>query len=308
MTPTPAAYTPPPGMAGDVATRVDRRCLRLRGPADRAWSLASLSSARGGQFFYSSTRILAAKYPTQLDWSGKVVQSCVHCHMVGDAIRAHYREAEKAVPEEWIFPQPSIETLGITLATDETAEVEAVRADSVGAKAGIQAGDTMLTLTEQPLISIADVSWVLHRAPETGRLSGTILRNAKEIAISLELPEGWRSNSDISSRAGSWPMRAMAFGGLKMSDLDDAARVAMGLGAEGMALRVEHVGEYGPHAAAKKEGFMANDVLLRVGEQKQRLSESALIGYLLQQHRPGEKLPVVVLRGSQRLNLQLPQQ
>jgi len=251
---------------------------------------------------------LSEKYPSKLDWGGKVVQSCVHCHMIGDAYRAYYRQETKVVPAEWICPQPSIETLGVTLATDDAARVEAVAPGSAGAAAGLQVGDTLLTLNAQPLISIADVSWVLHRAPESGRLPATVQRGGSEVAVSLELPAGWRSKSDISKRVGTWPMRAMAFGGLKMADLDDAGRASAGLTPEGMALRVEHVGEYGAHAAAKKEGFKAKDVLLQVGDEKGRLSESALIGWLLQTHRPGEKLPVVVLRGSERLTLQLPQQ
>ena len=31
---------------------------------------------------------LAGKYERELDWDGKVVQSCVHCHQVGDAVRS----------------------------------------------------------------------------------------------------------------------------------------------------------------------------------------------------------------------------
>src|SRR3954469_23998877 len=41
---------------------------------------------------------LSGKYKRELDWQGKVVQSCVHCHQVGDAIRSYYREQTKHVP------------------------------------------------------------------------------------------------------------------------------------------------------------------------------------------------------------------
>lgn len=87
------------------------------------------------------------------------------------------------------------------------------------------------------------------------------------------------------------------FGGMKMEDLDDATRSSLGLGKHEMALRINHVGEYGPHAAAKKEGFKANDILLEVADSKQRIMESALIGDLLQHHRPGGKLPAVSAAG-----------
>jgi hypothetical protein len=41
---------------------------------------------------------------------------------------------------------------------------------------------------------------------------------------------------------------------------------------------------------------------------KQRITESAIIGHLLQRHRPGEKLAAAVLRSGKLLELKLPQQ
>ena len=61
---------------------------------------------------------LKGKYQADLDWSGAVVKSCVHCHQVGDAIRLKYRDAREAVPLEWILPYPAPETVGLTLKED----------------------------------------------------------------------------------------------------------------------------------------------------------------------------------------------
>lgn len=272
---------------------------------------AALSGKQGGPTPYQTPvefPTLAAKYQSKLDWNGKVMASCVHCHMVGDAFRAYYRSQNKPVPVEWIYPQPSIETLGITLATDEVAQVEAVSAGSPAAKAGFQAGDSFVSLNQQPLVSIADVSWVLHRSPDSGSLPATVLRGGKETPVTLELPAGWRLKSDIGKRVGTWPMRAMAFGGMKMDDLPDEERASLGLDKTQMALRIFHVGEYGPHAAAKKAGFKKDDILIQIGGLKQRITESAIIGDLLQHHLPGEKIPAVILRGKERVELKLPQQ
>lgn len=272
---------------------------------------AALSGKQGGPTPYQTPiefPALAGKYQSKLDWNGKVVASCVHCHMVGDAFRAYYRSQRKPVPVEWIYPQPSIETLGITLATDDIAKVEAVAADSPAEKAGVQRGDSFVSMEQQPLVSIADVSWVLHGSPDTGPLPATILRDGKETAVTLELPAGWRLRSDIGRRVGTWPMRAMAFGGMKMDDIPDEERATLGLDKNQMALRVFHVGEFGQHAAAKKEGFKKDDIIVQIGDQKQRLTESALIGDLLLHHLPGEKIPAVVLRGKERVELKLPQQ
>lgn len=272
---------------------------------------AVLAGKQGGPVPYKTPvefPTLSEKYASKLDWDGKVVQSCVHCHMVGDAFRAHYRSQGKPVPLEWIYPQPSIEVLGITLATDAVAKVEAVEAGTPGASAGFQPGDEIVELNQQPMISIADVSWVLHRAPPSGMLSAKVKRSSELTELRLTLPPAWRNKSDISKRVGTWPMRAMAFGGMKMDDLDDASRERFGLAKDQMALKVFHVGQYGPHAAAKKAGFRKDDILIEVGDLKARMSESALIGQLLLSHLPGETIPSVVLRDGQRMNLELPQQ
>jgi hypothetical protein len=272
---------------------------------------AALNGKQGGPTPYKTPvefPALAAKYQSKLDWNGKVVASCVHCHMVGDAFRAYYRSQNQAVPAEWIYPQPSIETLGVTLATDEIAKVEAVTPESPAAKAGIQSGDVLTSLNGQPLVSIADVSWVLHRSPAAGSLPAMIRRNGRKSEVTLDLPAGWRLKSDIGKRVGTWPMRAMAFGGMKMDDIPDEERTALGLGKDEMALRIFHVGQYGEHAKAKQAGFLKDDILVQVGDWKHRTTESALIGRLLLEHRPGEKLPSVVLRGGKRVELKLPQQ
>ncbi len=251
---------------------------------------------------------LAGKYQSKLDWDGKVVQSCVHCHMVGDAYRANYRSQNKPLPVELIYPQPSIETLGITLATDEIAKVEAVAPESPAALAGIHVGDSITTLNNEPLISIADVSWVLHRAPASGTISAKIQRSGEFQELRIALPAAWRMKSDIGKRAGTWPMRAMAFGGMKMDDIDDAGRAELGLSKEQMALRIFHVGQFGEHAAAKKAGFLKDDILIQVEDLTTRMTESQIIGHLLISHLPGEKLPATVLRGGKRVELELPQQ
>ncbi len=272
---------------------------------------AVLAGKQGGPVPYKTPvefPTLSEKYASKLDWDGKVVQSCVHCHMVGDAFRAHYRSQGKPVPLEWIYPQPSIEVLGITLATDAVAKVEAVEAGTPGASAGFQPGDEIVELNQQPMISIADVSWVLHRAPPSGMLSAKVKRSSELTELRLTLPPAWRNKSDISKRVGTWPMRAMAFGGMKMDDLDDASRERFGLAKDQMALKVFYVGQYGPHAAAKKAGFRKDDIFIEVGDLKARMSESALIGQLLLSHLPGETIRSVVLRDGQRMNLELPQQ
>jgi hypothetical protein len=251
---------------------------------------------------------LAGKYQRRLDWDGQLLQSCVHCHQIGDAFRAAYRKDAKPIPPQWVYPWPAPETIGLTLAPDATARVQSVAADSIAARAGLRAGDDLVSLDGQPLVSIADVSWVLHRAPEAGTLAALVTRGSEQTRVTLTLPPGWRTKSDISRRVGTWPMRAMVLGGLVLTDLSDAERAARGLSQDQLALRVQHVGQYGEHAAAKNAGFQADDLVVACDAWTTRLTESELIGRLLRARRPGEKIDVTVLRNGQRVELTLPMQ
>lgn len=248
---------------------------------------------------------LAGKYERELDWDGKVVQSCVHCHQIGDALRSFHRDQFKPIPSEWVYPMPAPETLGMTLASDHIARVQSVEPGSIAARAGLRPGDEFISLAGQPLVSIADVSWILHRFPNEGTLNGVIRRGETEREVALEFPAYWRSASDISRRVGTWAMRAMALGGLYLEDLSDEERARRGLGPDGMALFVKHAGEYGKHAAAKNAGFRKEDVLVEIDGVTERLSESRLIGRLLKK-KPGERVHAAVLRGEERFELSWP--
>ncbi len=249
---------------------------------------------------------LAARYGRELDWQGNVVKSCVHCHQIGDALRAWHRDAGRAVPVELIYPMPPPETLGLSVLAEDTLRVEGVTASSAAAQAGARAGDELLTLQGQPLISVADIAWVLHHAPPEGTLKLTVQRGATPLELTLPLTPGWRQKSDISRRVSTWSLRGMTAGGLVLEDLDDDARRQRGLPLDRMALFVKGLGMYGPHGAAKRAGFQKEDVLLSFDGNDERLGEGELLGRLLLDPRGKRPLAAEVLRGGKKLALTLP--
>ncbi|HEV8543146.1 MAG TPA: thioredoxin family protein, partial [Verrucomicrobiae bacterium] len=113
---------------------------------------------------------IAGKYHRTLDWEGKVVQSCVHCHQIGEAMRTVYRQEKKHLPLSSIYPMPLPETVGLTLAVEDIARVQSVSTGSIAAQAGLQPGDDFVSVAGEPLISITDFAWVLHHAPDSGSL------------------------------------------------------------------------------------------------------------------------------------------
>lgn len=251
---------------------------------------------------------LAGKYQRELSWDTKVVGSCVHCHMVGDALRASYRDQGKPVPTEWIYPMPAPETVGMSLAPDQVATVTEVKPGTPAAAAGVKAGDEIVSLAGQPLVAVADVAWTLHRAGESAELPLEVRRAGQVQPLKLALPKGWRYQTDNNGRVGTWPMRGMATGGMVLVDLTDEERRERGLPLDGMALFVKGLGQFGKHAAAKKAGFQKDDVLVEIAGMKQRMTESRLLGYLLQDHSQGEMVQVAFLRGGKRMELKLPMQ
>lgn len=250
---------------------------------------------------------LKGKYKAEIDYDGAVVASCIHCHQVRDAERLHYRQENKPMPEHVLYPYPLPSVIGLTLDPKQRATVTAVEPQSLAAAAGIKPDDQIVSLNRQPLVSTADLQWVLHNAPTSGELPLQYRRGDKVATTQLKLPGGWRTKSDLSWRATTWDLRRMALGGLFLEDLSDEERTKRGLSSDTLALRAKHVGEYGEHAIAKNAGFRKEDVIVEVNGANDRWSETELIAAALKQ-RKGEKLAVTVLRGKNRIELKLPVQ
>jgi hypothetical protein len=251
---------------------------------------------------------LAGKYGRELDWGGKVVQSCVHCHQIGDALRTHHRQAGRPLPPELIYPMPDPLAVGLRFDPHAAARVEAVEPGSAAARAGFRPGDEVAAANGSPLLSVTDLAWALHRSPERGELRLLTRRAGVERELRLPLEEGWRARSDISGRVGTWGMRGMALGGLKLERVPDAERGPLALSPRDLALRVKHVGQYGAHAAAKQAGFRVGDVLVAVEGVQGDLSEGGLIGHLLTHQPKPVRLPARVLRDGRPVDLRLPVQ
>lgn len=272
---------------------------------------ASLAAKRGAPLEVAVPEeypSFGGKFGATLDYEGKVAKSCIHCHQVAEAQRNFYRDAGRPVPERLVHPYPHPSVLGLRMDPKERARVAAVVPDSPAAKDGFRAGDAFTTLSGQPIVSVADVQWVLHHAPETGSLAAEVEREGKPVPLTLTLPEGWRRNGDLSWRATSWDLRRATAGGMQLVEVDDAERKALGLDARSIGLRATHVGEYGAHAAAKNAGFRKGDVIVAADGLDGRLTESQWMATVLRTRKPGSKIRVTVLRDGKRMELVLPVQ
>lgn len=251
---------------------------------------------------------LKERYGPRLAAEGNVAASCIHCHQVGEALRREYRDHGEAMPERVLFPYPLPNVLGLTLDPKQKARVAEVADGSSAHDDGFRVDDDLVSLEGQPLLSIADVQWVLHQAPESGRLQSVVRRGGKELRLPLTLPSGWRRRGNLSWRATSWDLRRMVLGGLVLTGVSADERQRADLPDDTPALRVKYVGEYGDHGVGKKAEFHKGDIVVEVAGERVPPTESQLLAKLIDNTRPGQRIKMVVLRDGQRLTLEMPMQ
>jgi hypothetical protein len=245
---------------------------------------------------------LAGKYQASLNYENQVAKSCIHCHQVGEAIRQAAHGEEKRFTERMLFPYPDPAVLGLTMSPKECATVSAVAPGSAAYNAGLRAGDEIFSLGGQPLLSTADLQWVLHNTADSGDLIAQARRGEGRINLTLHLAPGWR-RGDISWRATTWELRRLGFGGMRLDDLADDERAETGLAKDALALRVRHVGEFGDHAVAKRAGVQKGDIIIAFDGKTARMNESAILAETVLTKSKGEPVSLLVLRAGSRVAL-----
>lgn len=252
---------------------------------------------------------LKDKFTSSLNYEGDVAKSCIHCHQIGDAVRDYYRAKGEVIPATVLNPYPHPKSLGLILDPDHRATVKSVQPDSIAAACGFQPGDEILSLHGQPLLSMADLQWVLHStSPDGGNLKAIVNRNGTQTEVAMHLPAGWRDLDDISWRVSAWGLRRMVTGGMLLVPVEDEERGKNGIPSQGLALRVKHLGQYAPHDAAKKAGFQKDDVVVVYDGRSDILTDSDVLRLGVTQHKPGDEIQLEVIRGGARRSLKLTMQ
>ena len=249
------------------------------------------------------------RYSATLDFDSRINQQCIHCHQIGEAQREIHWYDRKPIPDEILYPFPMPDVLGLHFSPKHRAKISKVVSGSSAEKDGFRRADEIITLNGQPIISIADVQWVLHRTPENTTLPATVDRHGKEMNLTLTLNPAWRKGSDISWRTTTSELRLVALGGMVLKDLSDAERQRKGIKDTEMALNVETVSRGGRRSSgqtnAQKAGIRRGDIIVAYGNRTNRLTESGIIGYVLQDKPQAKTLPVKLLRNGEQIDVEL---
>ncbi len=249
------------------------------------------------------------RYSSTLNFENRIENQCIHCHQIGEAQREIHWYDRKPVPDEVLYPFPMPDVLGLNFSPKHRAKISKVTSGSPAEKDGFKRADEILTLAGQPIISIADVQWVLHRAKDNTDLSAIVNRHGEEIELTLRLNSGWRKKSNISWRTTTYELRLVALGGMVLEDVSDTKRHQDGIGEQKMALNVKNIMRpnrgQNRQSNAQKAGIRRGDTIISFGEQNNRLSESDLIGYVLQEQAQAKSLPVELLRNNEQVKVNL---
>ena len=219
------------------------------------------------------------------------------------------RSQNKPIPDEILNPYPNPKALGLILDPTRRATVKDVVPGSLTSEAGFRPADTILKINGQPILSVADVQWVLNGIPSTGgQLKAEIDRDGKSQTLTVPLASGWRNLDDISWRVSAWGLRRMFTGGLVFETASSEDRTEAGIASERMLLKVKHVGQYGAHAAGKKAGFQQDDLIVSYDGRSDLMTESDLLRYGATQKKSGQTVVIGVLRKGDSHSLKIPVQ
>ncbi len=206
---------------------------------------------------------------------------CVHCHEAHDyGIRSLWLARQPIADSDlWKYPMPDV--LGLSLDPNEGATVRSVAAGSGAEKAGFKPGDRIVALDGQPVVSIADVQWVLQGAPETGSLKAEVERGGRKVEISAALAAGWR-------RAGTFVFTGHVTGWYLQEYLVGVMGANQGSNGK-LALQVQMT-------MGTKGDVQKGDVITGV-DGKDGLTVSEYLAYIAQKKAPGQRVDLTVNRG-----------
>jgi serine protease Do len=241
--------------------------------------------------------------------TGSKQTECLHCHFVPAADMMSMLDAGDPITDQTLWAYPLPETVGWTLDPTEKATITRVATGTQAMKAGFQDGDIIIEIDQQPIISIADVQWVLHQAGEVDSLSVEIKRNKKQLSIELPLETGWRRKDEFASRISSWDFfKVKLFGVNQLEPLSDSEIAELGIPQEQTALRIVKLAPSwgGMNRDARKAGLEEGDIIVQVDELTSLSNHSEILAYLVQNKRSGDQLNLIVLREGKRKEIRVP--
>ena len=211
---------------------------------------------------------------------------CIHCHMVPTNKIKSLRLTNQEIHDRELFPYPMPNRLGFRMDPQEMATILNVRPQSAASRSGLRKGDQILRIDGQPILSTADIQWLLHNADDQDVLNVEIARGDQTEMQKLELEAGWRR------QLGDWRfinkalLRQILGFNVDMIPARRARR--LGLGGK-LALTVDRT----TRELRKATGLGNRDLIVAVDGKREPMTVGAFTAYVLRKKK-GEKLKVTI--------------
>ena len=224
---------------------------------------------------------------------------CIHCHMVPRTEVAALHRLKKDIPDFyfWHFPLPR--DIGIEMDTKEVATILKIRKDSIAAGTDLHVGDKIKSINGQPILSTADIQWILHHAREPDTLKMHIDRAGKSITINVPLQKDWRLEID------DWRYLNQLMQGylvnFRAQPADSATRKKLGLRDDLLAFKVSWVNQWKKKPASPLRN---GDVIVGINGNRKSLTVGAFTAYLFREAN-GKTVKLTIIRDGQTKSLKI---
>ena len=225
-------------------------------------------------------------------------KGCIHCHNVHDGWNETAQRAGTFDTDTmWKYPLPN--NVGMAIDVDYGNIVEDVVEGSFAATAGIETGDVVMSMNGQPIISQADMQWVLHHTEPQSEVEVVVRRDGETTTKTLSVSGEWK-RSNVVWRASFTSIRPHLW--VRSPELSAEEKAELGLAEDALALKVSKIWAN----AARRAGLRVDDVIVDAGGHTASMGDGEFKIWLKLNYKDGDSLPTTVLRDGQRVSLVIP--
>lgn len=242
----------------------------------------------------------AAEFATPEKIPTQRAHDCIHCHQIRDSLLRHkWEQRQLKATDLFVYPLP--EQIGLKMDPEDCLVVNRVDDDSPAAKAGLQAGDRIVRINGSPLLSQADIQWLLDRSASETQLAVTYQRGGRTGETTVALSGDWKV-ADLSWRESSWLALRHA---VRFEPLSRDKKQQLNIARDAMAFEITAMYGSGPEPL-RRAGVRIGDVLVGINDRTDLLTETMFLVYLRLKYAPGDKIPLTIVRSGDRMDFDVP--
>jgi predicted metalloprotease with PDZ domain len=231
--------------------------------------------------------------------------NCIHCHNIHDAENNQLHLTGKMTHEKlWRYPFP--DNLGLSIDPKDGQRIAKVTPNSAAARAGLRPGQTLTHVNSQPIISIADIQWVLHNLSNDAELIRINITGSSRQHLIRTAP-GWKK-TDISWRGSLWNLHPRLR--VWMPPATSQELLKLKLPADQHALKVKWINTGSKEGkAAHSAGLRQGDFIIAIdGKPLGKMTPQQFTAHVKLNYKSGQKLPLTLIRNGKRIQFKWPLQ